>query len=129
MDRKYPGLIIRGNSVQITFKYKNNRVRETIRTGHKPTKTMMAEIAKKRSAILYEIDMGTFDYAAHFPNSANIYKFSKRKGSMITVSKALNDWIKRAEEHCQYSTIRGYNSIITYHLVENFAQLRLDQVT
>ena len=114
MDRKYPGLAIRGNSVQMEFNYQNQRIRETIRTGRKLTKTMMDEISKKRNAILYDIDMGKFDYAAHFPNSANAYKFSKRKGSMITVSKALNDWVRRAEKHCQYSTIRGYNSIITF---------------
>lgn len=128
MDRKYPGLMERGDSVQITFTYQGQRIRESIRLGRKPTKSIFAELNRKREAILYSIDMGTFDYSEHFPNSARAIKYSSNKGSLITVKQALNTWLIDAESRCEYSTIRGYTSAIRHHLDDSFGHLKLSEL-
>lgn len=129
MDRKYPGVMKRGDSVQITFAYHGQRIRETIRVGKDPTKTIMKELADKRHNIIYQIKIGTFNYAEHFPESKNVFKFSKNKGGLITVKQSLNAWLKKKQRRCQYSTIRGYNSIVGHHLIPSFGHLTLDQLT
>ena len=123
----YPGVRARGNSIILDFTYQGERCRESIRV--KPTKTALKEIYRKREAILYEIDMGTFEYSSHFPNSGRALRFSKNKGALITVEEALKDWLKRAEKRCQHSTIRDYNSAIYYHLIPSFGKLTLEEIT
>lgn len=126
MDRGQAGVRPRNNSIVLDFMYMEQRCRETLRV--KPTKTSIREASRKREAILYEIAMGTFDYARHFPNSKNAIKYAKNKGSLITVEQALKDWIKRAEKRCQRSTIRDYNSAIYHHLIPAFGPLTLDEL-
>ncbi|WP_415906261.1 tyrosine-type recombinase/integrase [Neptuniibacter sp. QD72_48] len=126
MDRGQTGVRPRNNSIVLDFTYMGQRCRETLRV--KPTKTAIREASRKREAILYEIAMGTFDYGKHFPSSKNAIKFSKNKGSLITVERALKDWLKRAEKRCQRSTIRDYNSAVYYHLIPAFGSLTLDEI-
>jgi integrase len=125
MTTHYPGIRPRGNSIVMDFTYMGVRCRESIRV--KPTKTALKEISRKRETILYEIDMGSFDYGKHFPTSKNALKFGKNKGALITVEEQLKQWIRKAEKRCQHSTIRDYNSAIFYHLIPNFGHLTLDQ--
>lgn len=126
MDRGQTGVRPRNNSIVLDFTYMGQRCRETLRV--KPTKTAIREASRKREAILYEIAMGTFDYGKYFPTSKNALKFSKNKGSLITVEQALKDWLKRAEKRCQRSTIRDYNSAVYHHLIPAFGQITLDQI-
>ncbi|MBV1789026.1 site-specific integrase [Marinobacterium sp. D7] len=109
----------------LDFSYMGQRCRETLRV--KPTKTAIKEASRKREAILYEIAMGTFDYAQHFPTSKNALKFGKNKGALVTIEEQLKQWINKAEKRCQYSTIRDYNSSIYYHLIPAFGHLTLDE--
>ena len=124
MDRGQTGVRPRNNSIVLDFTYMGQRCRETIKV--KPTKTAIKEASRKREAILYEIGMGTFEYARHFPNSKNALKYSRNKAALITVEKALKDWLKKAEKRCQLSTIRDYNSAVYYHLIPAFGSLTLD---
>ncbi|RDE18969.1 site-specific integrase [Motiliproteus coralliicola] len=124
MDRGQTGVRPRGNSIVIGFMYKGQRCRETLRV--KPTRTALKEATRKREAILYEIAMGKFDYASHFPNSKHALTFSSNKGALITIEQALKDWLKRVEKRCQYSTIRDYNSAVYHHLIPTFGSLTLD---
>jgi len=126
MDRNFTGVKARGNSIQLDFSYQGIRCRETLRT--KPTKTALKEAFRKREAILYSIAMGTFDYSEHFPSSPNAIKYSNNKGSLITIEDSLKKWLKNAEKRCQFSTIKGYSSIIYYHLIPQFKNLHLSDL-
>lgn len=127
MDTGFAGVRARSGSILLDFTYKGERCRETLRI--KPTKTAMKEASRKREAILYEIAMGSFDYAKHFPSSPRAKKFSKSYGDSITIETALKEWLKKAERHCQLSTIRGYNSVVYHHLIPAFGQLKLTELT
>lgn len=127
MDRRIAGVRARGNSILLDFTYKGERCRETLKI--KPTKTALKEASRKRDAILHAIAMGTFDYADHFPDSPKAIKFSKTPGCLVTIEQALKDWLRKSEKHCQYSTIKGYGSIVYHHLIPAFGDLRLTELT
>ncbi len=127
MDSGFTGVRSRGNSILLDFTYQGERCRETLRI--KPTKTTLKEASRKREAILFEIAMGTFDYLNHFPSSAKAKKYSKQLGQSISIEQALKDWLKKAERHCQLSTIRGYNSAVYHHLIPRFGHLKLTELT
>lgn len=127
MDSGLAGVRARGNSILVDFIYQGERCRETLRV--KPTKTTMKEVARKREAILFEIAMGTFDYSNHFPSSTKASKFSKLYGQVITIEQSLKDWLKKAERRCQFSTLKGYNSVVYHHLIPAFGSLKLTELT
>lgn len=102
---EYKGIYAGENSIRLEFMYQAVRCRETIRGT--PSKTRLAEVARKRDQVLYEIDMGQFDYAKHFPNSPRAFEFSKNKGSMRLVSEAVNLWLKHGSLRWASSTYRG----------------------
>ena len=64
MDNKLTGIKANNSSISISFTYNNVRCRETVKV--KPTKSSLKEMARKRDAILYEIEFGQFDYLKHF---------------------------------------------------------------
>ncbi|MEH6649151.1 MAG: DUF3596 domain-containing protein [Motiliproteus sp.] len=125
MDRGQTGVRPRGNSILVDFTYQGHRCRETLRV--KPTRTALKEASRKREAILYEIAMGKFDYATHFPDSKNAFTYSNNKAALITIEQALKDWLGKIEKRCQHSTIRDYNSSVYHHLIPSFGDLTLDE--
>ncbi len=126
MDRRHAGVRARGNSIVLDFTYQGQRCRETLKI--KPTKTALKEVSRKREAILYDISMGKFDYSQHFPNSKNSINLSSSPGRFITIEIALKGWVKKKEKYCQFSTIRGYNTIIYAHLIPEFGHLKLSDL-
>ncbi|UDL04024.1 site-specific integrase [Marinobacter sp. CA1] len=64
---KHPGVEIHGQAIRINFQYQRKRCRETLSIPVTAANIRLA--ANKRAAILHEISIGSFDYAAHFPNS------------------------------------------------------------
>lgn len=118
---EYTGIYAGPNSFRIEFMYRGERCRETIRAI--PTKSRLQGAARKRDIILYEIDMGFFDYAKHFPNSPNAYKFSNNKASYITIEKASDDWFRRHSKNWAASTYRGYWSKVKTHILPNFGNI------
>lgn len=120
---EYKGIYAGENSMRIEFTYQVIRCRETIRG--KPTKTRLQELARKREQILYEIDIGTFDYATHFPSSPRAFEFSNNKAVLLTVEKAVNIWLRRNRQNWAYSTERGYNSMLTTYILPLWGRLRL----
>ncbi|MBF4405841.1 DUF3596 domain-containing protein, partial [Vibrio anguillarum] len=61
------GIELNGNLLRIVFYYQGKRYRESL--GLAPTKQNISFARQKREAILYEIKIGTFNYATHFPDS------------------------------------------------------------
>jgi integrase len=88
-----------------------------------PTKANLLHVARKREAILYEIAQGTFNYGKHFPNSANSRARSGR--SVQTVGLALDAWLVAKRNQCAASTLRDYESSISFHLKPSFGERML----
>lgn len=100
------GVELNGKSLRIWFLYDGKRYRETL--GLPPTRQNINFARQKRESILYEIKIGTFNYAAHFPSSkhANGRPQSKEIGQLAEVylaSKKLN---------IRDSTFRKYSTVL-----------------
>lgn len=120
---EFKGIYASEKSFRIDFNYQAIRCRETIRAT--PTKTRLQEAARKRDQIMYEIDMGMFDYARHFPNSPRAFEFSTNKGSMRRISEAVDLWLKHGSLRWTRSTYRGNLSKVKTHILPNWGHLSL----
>lgn len=63
-----PGIELRGEAIRIDFMYQGRRCRETLKVPL--TFANVEYAANKRKSIQLEIRQGVFDYAVHFPESA-----------------------------------------------------------
>ena len=126
MDSKLAGIKIKPTCVQIDFPFNGMRCRESIKV-KSPTKTQLNEIARKREAILYEIDMGKFDYLAHFPNSKKALQLSGKIANNMTISEIIDNWFKRKQVNWEYSTKRGYINKVKNHVIPNFGHIKVNE--
>tara|TARA_R110002167_G_scaffold12129_8_gene52011 strand:+ start:556 stop:1641 length:1086 start_codon:yes stop_codon:yes gene_type:complete len=125
---KIKGITARKNSIQISFMYKGDRVRETLKL--EPTKPNLNAANRIRQAALRDIELGKFEYSEHFPNSKNALKYSNNIGSLITIKEQMENWLRQPRIlKLEASTLRGYNSSIKYHLNPNFGHLYLSELT
>ena len=122
----YPGVKARGNKIQISFSYQGIRCRETLPIS--PSPTNLKKAFQLRELVNFDITIGAFDYAKRFPYSKNAIRFAKEPGTLITVEKAANDWLKQKQSTCEMSTIRDYKSIIGYYLIPTFGSKRLSEL-
>lgn len=120
---EFKGIYASDSSMRIEFSYQAIRCRETIRGT--PTKTRLGELHRKREQILYEIDMGTFDYAKHFPNSPRAFEFSTNKASLRTVAEAVDIWFKHNSANWSKSYYRSNTSKVKTHILPNWGHMRL----
>ncbi|WP_016955546.1 site-specific integrase [Catenovulum agarivorans] len=123
---KLTGIKANKSSIAIEFTYNNIRCRETIKC--KPTKTIMQELARKREAIIYEISLGKFDYAAHFPNSKKAKSLTINQANHLTVEELLSSWFARKRKYCAFSTIRGYKTIVYSNILPKLGKLKLSEI-
>lgn len=117
------GIKARGNTIQIDFYFERERCRETIKIP--PTVPNMKFAANKRAAIIHEIEMGRFDYAAHFPYSSRVSSRKNKKNKSMTVSEALDIVLADAVKTCQRSTLKDYRSSVNCHLNPVFGKLQV----
>lgn len=89
MGKERRGVEARGGSIRITFTFKGERCRETLRIP--PTAKNLQFAENKHGQILTEIALGTFDYGAHFPDSIRA-KLGRAKNT-ATFSKRVQLWI------------------------------------
>ncbi len=82
------GIEIRGESIRISFTYREMRCRETLK-GWELTKGNLKKAAQLRASIQSEISSGTFNYLARFPTSkrAKLFATPQQKGQALTVSE------------------------------------------
>lgn len=125
MGRKQAGIRARGKGIQIDFYYHGERCLETLSIP--PTPANLKFAAQKRSAIQHEIATNTFDYAKHFPNSRKVVKLGFRRECKVKV--LLTDWLNRKHRECAYSTYKAYNSAVTYHLLPEFGDRLISELT
>jgi integrase len=128
MDRKYSGITVRGNGIQISFMYQGKRQRETIRCGRPPRSADLKMAWEARCSVLRDIDLGRFNYQEHFPNSSRVSEYLA-PGDHITIEEALNTWMKNNHKNWAYSSMLDYLSIINTHLNPSFGHLRLNELT
>ena len=111
--------------IEIDFYYQGKRCRETIKIP--PTKANLQFAANKRSAVLHEIAIGSFNYAEHFPNSRHASTLGKLSNK--TVREALEDFLLNRRRKYEASTLRGYTSAIYHHLIPSFGDLPIRKLT
>ncbi|HDI1195757.1 TPA: DUF3596 domain-containing protein [Salmonella enterica] len=106
----YPtGVENHGGKLRIWFKFKGRRVRENL--GVPDTAKNRKVAGELRTSVCFAIRMGSFDYAAQFPDSPNLKMFGLGKKD-ITV-KALSDkWLELKETEISNNTMTRYQSVV-----------------
>ncbi|MDW3058688.1 tyrosine-type recombinase/integrase [Vibrio sp. 1978] len=100
------GIECHGHSLRIVFYYKGKRHRESL--GLPPTKQNINFARSKRETILYEMKIGVFNYAQHFPNS----KHATGKPKSITVGELAKRFIESKEVDVRSSTLQRYDWVM-----------------
>lgn len=116
---------IRGDSIYLDFYYQGIRQRPSL--GLKPTKANILHAQRLFAAIELDIAMGKFDFSERFPNSKKAISINKTQN--ITISQALDDYMRSAQRTLEKSTIKGYNSAIEFYLKPNFGHIKLTDLT
>jgi len=125
MDREQGVRARSPRSIEIDFYYLGQRCREVIKIP--PTRANFKFAKNKRASILHEIGIGTFNYAAHFPESRRAATLGKLTNK--TVGEALEDFLHNTRRSYEASTLRGYKSAIYYHLIPSFGKTLLHKLT
>ena len=90
-NASYPtGVENHGGSLRIWFHYNGKRVRENL--GVPDTAKNRKIAGELRTSVCFAIRMGSFDYAAQFPNSPNLKHFGLGKRE-ITVKALSEKWL------------------------------------
>ncbi|WWM74915.1 DUF3596 domain-containing protein [Vibrio cholerae] len=105
-DNLPSGVEIRGNSLRISFYYMGKRRRESL--GLPPTKQNINFAKQKREAIQYEIKIGTFNYAAHFPESKHASGVPRAK-SLLQLTK---QFLASKDHDIRRSTLQRYDWVL-----------------
>src|SRR5690606_6706372 len=90
-------------------------------------KANIAYAQKKRSAILYEIERGIFDYASHFPDSKKSRLFSSTRPDK-RISQALDEFLRLKGSTVASSTLNGYKSKTESHIRPRWGHLTFREV-
>lgn len=93
-----------------------------------PTPANLKRAEQHRAAILHAIDQGVFDYSVTFPNSRRASKFSKVKGSSMTLKSYLDDWLVEKKKHVKDSTWVDYDRIVRHELTPAMGDKPLSEI-
>jgi integrase len=106
----YPtGVENHGKSLRIWFIFKGKRVRENL--GVPDTAKNRKVAGELRTSVCFAIRMGTFDYAAQFPNSPNLKTFGICKKD-ITVKFLSEKWLELKRMEICANAINRYESVV-----------------
>ncbi|WP_153448769.1 site-specific integrase [Vibrio algicola] len=100
------GIEIHGNKLRIIFYNNGKRYREAL--GLEPTKQNINFASRKREAIMYEIKIGIFNYAAHFPNS----KHASGKPRALDISELAKRFLESKAHDVRSSTLQRYDWVL-----------------
>jgi integrase len=109
------GIEVRNDSIRIVFSYKGQRCRPTLK-GLKSTPRNIKFAERKRNTVLYEINQGSFSYAAHFPDCPKSKLFSPDAKGVI-IESAVIEWLARKEKTTAPSTFSNYRSKTNCHII------------
>src|SRR5450830_99217 len=113
-------------SIEITFMFRGVRCRERIPL--KPTAANLKRAETHRSAIVYAISTGTFDYRTTCTDSPRALQFAERQGEVETLADYLDKWLTRQQKHVKTSTYNGYRKIVLHQLIPWFGTKRLVEI-
>lgn len=119
---KYPaGLQPRGRKIQMTFVYNGQRRRELV--PFPPTADGFRKAETMRNIVLQEIELGTFQYERHFPNS----KFVARK----VCDQQLQTYVARYLEHGDHSKSTAIANVrnANKHVLPALGLRPIDEIT
>lgn len=106
----YPtGVENHGGSLRIWFQYNGQRVRENL--GVPDTAKNRKVAGELRSSVCFAIKMGSFNYAAQFPQSVNLKRFGVEKKE-ITVSALAEKWLDLKKMDISANTHHRYCSVV-----------------
>ena len=106
----YPtGVENHGKSLRIWFIFKGKRVRENL--GVPDTAKNRKVAGELRTSVCFAIRMGTFDYAAQFPNSPNLKTFGICKKD-ITVKFLSEKWLELKRLEICANALDRYESVV-----------------
>lgn len=100
------GVELHRNKLRLVFYVNGKRHRESL--GLEPTKQNINFAKRKREAILYEIKIGTFNYASHFPNSK--HAFGKPKA--IDIKALTTAFLESKSMDVRRSTLQRYEWVL-----------------
>ncbi|ANQ23208.1 hypothetical protein BA893_16175 [Vibrio natriegens] len=100
------GVELHRNKLRLVFYVNGKRHRESL--GLDPTKQNINFAKRKREAILYEIKIGTFSYASHFPNSK--HAFGKPKA--IDIEALTKAFLESKSMDVRRSTLQRYEWVL-----------------
>jgi integrase len=101
-----PGIEIHGKSLRISFTHEGKRRRESL--GLPPTKQNIKFAHAKRETIKYEMALGTFSYAKHFPDSPHATGKPKTK----TMGEMVDRYLALKQSELRTSTYSKYYSML-----------------
>ncbi|EMM3426391.1 tyrosine-type recombinase/integrase [Klebsiella aerogenes] len=107
----YPtGVENHGGKLRISFVHKGKRVRENLGV---PDNAKNRRIASElRTSVLFDIKMGSFNYAQRFPSSPNLRRFGEEKKE-VTVSELAEKWLDLKQMEISSNTFGRYQSAIS----------------
>ena len=106
----YPtGVENHGGSLRIWFHYNGKRVRENL--GVPDTAKNRKIAGELRTSVCFAIRMGSFDYAAQFPNSPNLKHFGLGKKE-ITIKALSEKWLELKKIEIGGNAFNRYQSVV-----------------
>ncbi len=114
-----------GNTLRITFYYRNVQCREMLKLEATASNIKYAE--RLRGEIMNAIARGTFSYADYFPNSRLARRFGHVRTN-VTVGELLNEFLEQTKATCEWSTYLGYKKICDMHLIPNFGTIAIQDL-
>lgn len=112
------GVEVRGNRVRVYFRFDGELCREAIPGD--ATAANIANAERLAGIINYEIKMGTFSYARHFPDSPRI--------KTNTLGHYIDLWLEIKRNHLAASGFRGYLSRVENHIRPRWGKCQADQI-
>ena len=124
---RYPGVRIRGDSLQIDFYYRGVRCRETLTIP--PTPTNIKKAADLRGRIRHDIAFNQFNYMDYFPESVQARKFGTTLAANTTIADAIDWWWAAQKQHHRRKTIENYENDIKNHIKPGIGHILLRDIT
>lgn len=116
------GVTIQSDKIRINFTYRGVPCRPILR-GLVVSKKSLKWAEQKRNVVLFEIDNGTFNYAAHFPNDKKVALFSK-SDIPKTINQGLKAFFKLKKPRLAPKTFSTYKSK-SKHIERAFGEMHI----
>ncbi len=114
-------------SIEISFEYRGVRCREKIKLAPNPANLKYA--LRLKATIDYEIEVGSFDYAKHFPRSRRAKLFAKTPATVVTVGELLTEWLRSVHKSLEPETYDLYERYVRTTWLPEFGKLMLVDLT